>query len=172
MTNITFQPGTILIILASFLFYMVYLISPTLAYSTDSFEEANVMQRAYDFLNHGEIEYAIQLYDEILKVNPTHIKALNYKGLALASLGHYNEAIQWYDKVLDIDPNDISALNNKGVALYNLGYYDEAIYWYDKVLDTDPNDSDAKYNKSIALQSLNNLNESTVLYNESFEPTK
>ena len=117
---------------------MMYLISPTLAYSTDSFEEANAMQRAYDFLNHGEIEYALHLYDEILKVNPTHIKALNYKGLALASLGHYEEAISWYDKVLDIEPND----------------------------------SDAKYNKSIALQSLHKLNESTVLYNESFEPTK
>ena len=121
MTNITFQPGKILIISAFFLFYTIYLISPIIAYSTDSLEEANVMKRAYDFLNEGEIEYALQLYDELLKVNPTHIKALNYKGLALASLGHYDEAILWYDKVLDIDPNNISALNNKGVALYNLG---------------------------------------------------
>ncbi len=141
--------------------------SPIIAYSTDSLEEANVMKRAYDFLNEGEIEYALQLYDELLKVNPTHIKALNYKGLALASLGHYDEAILWYDKVLNIDPNNISALNNKGVALYNLGHYDEAILWYDKVLDIDPNDIDAEYNKNIALDTLNKLNVSTGLYNES-----
>ena len=52
----------------------------------DSIEESNLMQRAYEFLNEGETEYALQLYDEILSVNPTHIHALNYKGLALASL--------------------------------------------------------------------------------------
>ena len=78
------------------------------------------MQRAYDSLNEGEIEFALQLYDEILKVNPTHIHALNFKGLTLASLGHYDEAIQWYDKVLAIDPNDSDAKYNKSIALLSL----------------------------------------------------
>ena len=96
------------------------MIFPTIAYSTDSFEDANLMQRAYDSLNEGEIEDALQLYDKILKVNPTHIPALNYKGLALASSGHYEEAIQWYDKVLNIDPNDKDAKYNKGIALLSL----------------------------------------------------
>jgi tetratricopeptide (TPR) repeat protein len=167
VTKITFQPGKILIISSFFLICTIYLISPVIASSNDSFEEAKVMKRAYDFLNEGEIEYALQLYDQLLKVNPTHIKALNYKGLALASLGHYDEAILWYDKVLDIDPTNISALNNKGVALYNLGHYDEAILWYDKVLDIDPNDLDAEYNRSIALDTLHKSNESTVLSNDS-----
>jgi tetratricopeptide (TPR) repeat protein len=154
--NIIFQRETFLIISIIFLLYPLSLISsPTIAYSTDSSEETNLMQRAYDFLNHGETEYALQIFDEILKVNPIHIHALNYKGLAMASLGYYDEAIQWYDKVLNIDPTNVSALNNKGVVLYNLGYYDQAIQWYDKVLAIDPNDSDAKYNKSIALLSLN-----------------
>ena len=172
MTNIIFRRQTFLIISTIFLYYPICLISPTIAYSPESIEVTKLMERAYDFLNHGEIEYALQLYNEILKSNPTDIHALNYKGLALASLGDYDEAIQWYDKVLNIDPTNVSALNNKGVALYNLGHYDETIQWYDKVLSIDPNDSDAKYNKSIALDTLNKSNESTVLYNESFEPTK
>ena len=86
MTNIKFQPGKFLIILSIFLFYAIYLVSPTIAYSLDSIKESNLMQRAYEFLNEGETEYALQLYDEILRVNPTHIHALNYKGLALAEL--------------------------------------------------------------------------------------
>ena len=156
MTNIIFRQETYLIISTIFLLYPICLISfPTIAYSTESFEVTKLMERAYDFLYHGEIEYALQVYDEILKVNPTDIHALNYKALALAGLGHYDEAIQWYDKVLNIDPTNVFALNNKGVALYNLGHYDEAIQWYDEVLAIDPNDSDAKYNKSIALLSLN-----------------
>jgi tetratricopeptide (TPR) repeat protein len=120
VTTITFQPGKILIISSFFLICTIYLISPVIASSNDSFEEAKVMKRAYDFLNEGEIEYALQLYDQLLKVNPTHIKALNYKGLALASLGHYDEAILWYDKVLDIDPNDLDAEYNRSIALDTL----------------------------------------------------
>jgi tetratricopeptide (TPR) repeat protein len=78
------------------------------------------MERAYDSLNRGETEYTLQLYDEILKVNPTYIPALNFKELALASLGQYDEAIQLYDKVLAIDPNDSDAKYNKSIALLGL----------------------------------------------------
>ena len=120
MTNIRFQPGKFLIILSIFLFYAIYLASPKIAYSIDSIEESNLMQRAYEFLNEGETESALQLYDEILSANPTHIHALNYKGLALASLGYYKEAIQWYDKVLKLDPNDSDAKYNKNIALLNM----------------------------------------------------
>jgi tetratricopeptide (TPR) repeat protein len=172
LTIIIFERDNFLITSAIFLLYTICLIFPTIAYSTDSFEDANLMQRAYDSLNEGDIEDALQLYDEILKVNPTHIQALNYKGLALASLGHYEEAIQWYDKVLNIDPANVTALNNKGVALYNLGHYEEAMQWYDKVLNIDPNDRDAKYNKAIALLGLNQSSEPSILDNESFEPPK
>ena len=115
-----FERDNFLITSAIFLLYTICLIFPTIAYSTDSLEDANLMQRAYDSLNEGDIENALQLYDEILKVNPTHIQALNYKGLALASLGHYEESIQWYDKVLNIDPNDKDAKYNKGIALLSL----------------------------------------------------
>ncbi len=165
MTNIIFQRDKFLIWPSIFLLSTICLISPTIAYSPHSNEEANLMQRAYESLNEGEIEDALQLYDEILKTNPTHIYALNYKGLALASMGNYEEAIQWYDKVLNIDPSNISALNNKGVAFYNLGHYEEAIQWYDKVLKLDPNDSDAKYNKNIALLNMNRSTEPSILYN-------
>ena len=120
MTNIRFQPGKFLIILSIFLFYAIYLVSPKIAYSMDSIEESNLMQRAYEFLNEGETDNALQLYDDILRVNPTHTHALNYKGLALASLGNYEEAIQWYDKVLHIDPNDSDAKYNKNIALLSL----------------------------------------------------
>jgi tetratricopeptide (TPR) repeat protein len=172
VTNIIFRRETISIISTIFLLFSICLISPTIAYSFESLEETTIMERAYDFLNEGEIEYALQLYDKILQVNPTDIHALNYKGLALASLGHYDEAIQWYDKVLKIDSTNVSALNNKGVALYNLGHYDDAIQWYDKVLAIHPNDSDAKYNKSIALLSLKESNERSILNNESFPSQK
>ena len=120
MTTIIFQRETFVIISSLLLLYPICLISLTIAYSTDTFEEESLMQRAYESLNEGEIEYALKLYDEILKLNPTDIHALNYKGLALAGLGNYDEAIQWYDKVLAIDPNDSDAKYNKSIALLSL----------------------------------------------------
>ena len=94
MTNIIFRWEAFLIISTIFLLYPICLISPTIAYSNESSEVKTLMERAYDFLNEGEIEHALQLYDKILQINPTDIHALNYKGLALAGLGYYDEAIQ------------------------------------------------------------------------------
>ena len=118
VTNIIFQGDKFLIKSSIFLLFTICLISPTIAYSIVSIDEAKLMQRAYDSLNEGETQDALQLYDEILKVNPTHINALNYKGLALASLGKYQEAIQWYDKVLKLDPKDSDAKYNKNIACH------------------------------------------------------
>lgn len=132
MTNIIFQGDKFLIKSSIFLLFTICLISPTIAYSIVSIDEANLMQRAYDSLNEGEIQDALQLYDEILKVNPTHINALNYKGLALASLGNYEEAIQWYDKVLNIYPNDKDAKYNKGIALLSLNKSTESSSLYNE----------------------------------------
>jgi tetratricopeptide (TPR) repeat protein len=157
----------ILIISIVFLLYAIYFTS-SIAYSIDFNEESNLIEQANDYLSEGEIEHALQIYDDILKSNQTNISALNYKGLALASMGNYEEAIKMYDKVLTIDPDDLLALNNKGVALYNSGNYEEAIKMYNKILIIDPNDGDAKYNKSIALLSLNKSQEANILYDELF----
>ena len=164
MKNIKILQYTILIISSIFLSFAIYFISPSITYEIDYNEEANLLERANDYLSEGEVEYALQIYDEILKLNQTNISALNYKGLAFASMGNYEEAIKTYNKILTIDPNDLLALNNKGVTLYNLGNYEEAIKMYNKILMIDPNDVDAKYNKNIALLSLNQSQEANIIY--------
>jgi tetratricopeptide (TPR) repeat protein len=158
----------ILFISTVFLLFAIYFTSSPITYSIDFNEESNLIERANDYLSEGEVEYALQIYDEILKSNQTNISALNYKGLAFASMGNYEEAIKMYNKVLTIDPNDLLALNNKGVALYNLGNYEEAIKMYNKILIIAPTDVDAKYNKSIALLSLNKSQEVNILHDELF----
>ncbi|HET9806815.1 MAG TPA: tetratricopeptide repeat protein [Nitrososphaeraceae archaeon] len=168
MKNIKILQDNILIISTVSLLFAIYFISPSITYSIDYKEEANMLQRANDYLSEGEVESALQIYDEILKLNQTNVSALNHKGLAFESIGNYEEAIKMYNKVLAIDPSDLLALNNKGVALYNLGNYEEAIKMYNKVLAIDPKDVDAKYNKSIALRSLNKTQEANILYDESF----
>jgi tetratricopeptide (TPR) repeat protein len=47
-----------------------------------------------------------------LAIRPNDTTALDNKGLALYSLGKYNEAISSYDKALAIEPNDTIVLNH------------------------------------------------------------
>ena len=172
MKNIKILYHTILIISSISLSFAIYFFSPSITYAIDYNGEANLLERANDYLSEGEVEYALQIYDEILKLNQTNISALNYKGLALASIGNYEEAIKMYNKVLAIDPDDLLALNNKGVALYNTGNSEEAIKMYNKVLAIDPEDIDAKHNKRLALLSLNKTQEVNILYDELFNIQK
>ena len=136
MKNIKILQYTILIISSISLSFAIYFISPSITYAIDYNEEANLLERANDYLSEGEVEYALQIYDEILKLNQTNISALNYKGLALASLGNYEEAIKMYNKVLTIDPNDIDAKHNKRLALLSLNKTQEANILYDQLFIT------------------------------------
>ena len=117
---------SILIISIVFIFFAIYSTSSSIAYSIEFNEESNLIERANDYLSEGEIEHALQIYDEILKSNQTNISALNYKGLAFASMGNYEEAIKTYNKVLTIDPNDVDAKYNKNIALLSLNQSQEA----------------------------------------------
>ena len=76
---------------------------------------------------------------------------LEARGLALSSLGKFQEAITWYDKALETSPTDTFILENKAVALSELGKYDEAITYYDKVLTLEPNNANALDGKKLAL---------------------
>ena len=136
MKNIKILQYTILIISFISLSFAIYFISPSITYAIDYNEEANLLERANDYLSEGEVEYALQIYDEILKLNQTNISALNYKGLALASLGNYEEAIKMYNKVLTIDPDDIDAKHNKRLALLSLNKTQEANILYDQLFIT------------------------------------
>ena len=135
MKNIKILQYTILIISFISLSFAIYFISPSITYAIDYNEEANLLERANDYLSEGEVEYALQIYDEILKLNQTNISALNYKGLALASLGNYEEAIKMYNKVLTIDPDDIDAKHNKRLALLSLNKTQEANILYDQLFN-------------------------------------
>ena len=59
-------------------------------------------------------------YVRALAIDPNDVNALNYKGLALFSLGQHNESIEYFDRVLNIDPNNFVALDNKRLAIDNL----------------------------------------------------
>ncbi|MCX6674748.1 MAG: tetratricopeptide repeat protein [Methanothrix sp.] len=87
------------------------------------------------------------------------------KGVALTSLGRYDEALQAYDRALEMDSQMVGAWHNKGHALNSLGRYDEALQAYDKAIQIDPKLEMAWSNKGSVLDSLGKYDEAIKAYN-------
>ena len=70
----------------------------------ESFDELSELGKKR--LEDGEYENALNLFEQALSLNQNNPDLWNLKGIALRSLGRYNEAINCFNKSLEIDPRD------------------------------------------------------------------
>ena len=57
-------------------------------------------------LEDGNFEDALSFFEQALLLEPNNPDLWNQKGVALRSLGRYDEASECYDKSLQLDPRD------------------------------------------------------------------
>ncbi len=57
-------------------------------------------------LDDGQYEDALNSFQEAISLKQNDPDLWNMKGIALRSLGRYNEAIECFNKSLEIDPRD------------------------------------------------------------------
>jgi len=57
-------------------------------------------------LEDGQYDDALNLFQKAVLLNRNDPDLWNLKGIALRSLGRYNEAIECFNKSLEIDPRD------------------------------------------------------------------
>jgi len=57
-------------------------------------------------LEDGQYDDALNLFQKAILLNQNDPDLWNLKGIALRSLGRYNEAIECFNKSLEIDPRD------------------------------------------------------------------
>jgi len=60
-------------------------------------------------LEDGQYDDALNLFQKAILLNRNDPDLWNLKGIALRSLGRYNEAIECFNKSLQIDPRDKNA---------------------------------------------------------------
>ncbi len=60
-------------------------------------------------LEDGQYDDALSLFQKAILLNQNDPDLWNLKGIALRSLGRYNEAIECFNKSLEIDPRDKNA---------------------------------------------------------------
>ena len=69
-------------------------------------ELESLIQRGITNLNDGNFEDALSYFEQALLLKPDDPDLWNQKGVALRSLGRYDEASECYNKSLQLDPRD------------------------------------------------------------------
>jgi len=65
-----------------------------------------LIQNGVTNLEDGNFEDALSFFEQALLLEPANPDLWNQKGVALRSLGRYDEASECYDKSLQLDPRD------------------------------------------------------------------
>ena len=65
-----------------------------------------LIQKGKTLLDDCNFEDALGFFEQALLLNQTDPDLWNYKGIALRSLGRYEEAMECFNKSLEIDPRD------------------------------------------------------------------
>jgi tetratricopeptide (TPR) repeat protein len=72
-------------------------------------EIQNLINKGQSFLEDGKFNDALGFFEQALLLNQDNPDLWNYKGVALRSLGRYEEAMECFNKSLEIDPRDRNA---------------------------------------------------------------
>ena len=68
-----------------------------------------LVKQGNSLLDEGKFEEALGYFEQALLLDQTNPELWNYKGIALRSIGRYDEAIECFNKSLEIDPRDKTA---------------------------------------------------------------
>ena len=102
----------------------------------------------------NNFQVAVELYNEILKLDPNHLATLGNLGNILRELGENQKAINCYKKIIEINPNDITVYINLSATLQKLGQYTKAKNYNETAIKIDPNFAMAHYNLAIIFTKL------------------
>jgi protein O-GlcNAc transferase len=100
-------------------------------------ENDQLLARALEMHQAGQIREARSLYSEILHSDPSHVDALHFAGLAAHQTGDSRLAISLMERSLKIGPGRAHQYMNFGQVLQVSGLLDRAIASYEKAVALD-----------------------------------
>ena len=78
------------------------------------------------YLRHGDVDGAMRLFDETIRLAPTFARPYNYRAAIAAELGDREAALAWLQRGLQADPDSWRTHRNLGKLLSDLERYPEA----------------------------------------------
>jgi Tfp pilus assembly protein PilF len=93
-----------------------------------------LLQEAYRHQMGGELERAIELYQQSIALHPT-AEAHTFLGWTYSFQGRIDDAIAECKEAIAVDPDFGNPYNDIGSYLIKLGRLDEAITWLEKAIE-------------------------------------
>jgi tetratricopeptide (TPR) repeat protein len=109
----------------------------------------------------GAYLQAIDIFSDLLELDPRHAIALNNKGTALSKLSRFQEAEKYFRSAIKVRPDFVDAYNNLGMVLRWRGYFVDSESSLRRALKLNPSQMDARINLGITLAMLNRFREAT-----------
>lgn len=99
----------------------------------------------------ADFSRAIDDFNEVIRVNPEHVFALNNRCWARAILGEdLQGALKDCNEALRLDPSYVDAWDSRGMVYLKIGSVREAIADYDSALRINPKHASALYARGVA----------------------
>ena len=108
-----------------------------------------IFNEAIQHHKNKKLNLAEKLYNEVLKKDPNHIRALNNLGIIYFSLKKFNESIKIFKKTIIIDSSYLSAHNNLGLLFKEIKNYKKAISSFQEAIKINPNYFEAHNNSGL-----------------------
>lgn len=105
----------------------------------------------------GQIEQAIQKYEEVLKQDPDNKMALFPAGLIYANTGKPEKAVDIFKRLVELDPQNYDSKNSLGLTYDFLGMPEKAIKEYKEALQINPKVAYIHFNLGNAYLKINEL---------------
>lgn len=105
----------------------------------------------------GQLALAEERYGQVLKMQPSHLGALNSIAVIYAQTGRIDEALKTFKQALELDPQASHVHNNLGYTLLRGGRLDEAERELKLAHDQNPSSSQTRQNIELLARSKETL---------------
>jgi protein O-mannosyl-transferase len=113
--------------------------------------------RALEKTEKGDLQGALQDYNQALECKPDHIICLQNRAAIRINLNDFAGAVQDMNYLISLDSSVAKAYNNRGNALDGLGDSKAALRDYNKAISLDPGNAEAYNNRSVLKITANDL---------------
>ncbi|TAK96710.1 MAG: tetratricopeptide repeat protein [Verrucomicrobia bacterium] len=116
----------------------------------------------------GQLDAAMDFYQQSYRANPRYPEALNSIGAVLASRGDTN-ALEWFQRTLELQPTHPEALFNLGNAYARKGDFQQASSFFHAALQQRPDNFEARNNLGNNLIKLGKIDEAIAEYRRALD---
>ena len=112
---------------------------------------------------------AEDLYNQILEIDPNHIKTIFFLGTLSVQIKNFDRAKQMLQKTIQAQPNNVDAHNNLGVVFKEFKEFQKAKDCFEKAIQIQPNHVDAVNNLGNVFKQLDEPQKAINYYQKVIE---